>query len=323
MKQRTHSLDLVKCLAAFLIVFIHSRSYTNGVHTFLMPLTRVAVPLFFMITGFYWNNGDRARGLRQLKKIASITLIGVVSYLAYELIVAAITGVRPSFADKLTSPRAYFDLLAFNLWMSDFSSHLWYLLALIYGIVIFLVLRSNERLVWCHRLIVPLFALACAISFTERMEWYRNWLFLALPCMLLGHYLGTRRPPAWKPATYWALILLFAALLPLESWFYRATGLETRSHDIYVMAIPLFTMIFMAAIAFPQCGRKTVAATIGRRYSKWIYIYHMMLIPPITSIVSHYPALEPWTPILVFTLATATVALVMGLARIAKPHHAR
>ena len=100
-------------------------------------------------------------------------------------------------------------------------------------------------------------------------------------------------------------------------------GVHTFLMPLTRVAIPLFTMIFMAAIAFPQCGRKTFAATIGRRYSKWIYIYHMMLIPPITSIVSHYPALEPWTPILVFTLATATVALVMGLARIAKPHHAR
>ena len=48
--QRNTSLDLMRWICAFLVVVIHVPIV--GAH-FIMPITRIAVPFFFMITGYY------------------------------------------------------------------------------------------------------------------------------------------------------------------------------------------------------------------------------------------------------------------------------
>lgn len=53
-EKRYEGLDILKLICAFLVICIHVptslRIYEN-----IVVLSRVAVPIFFMITGFFWN----------------------------------------------------------------------------------------------------------------------------------------------------------------------------------------------------------------------------------------------------------------------------
>ena len=46
---RNYSLDVLKCICALLVVFLHIPSELTY---YYMPLTRIAVPVFFMISGY-------------------------------------------------------------------------------------------------------------------------------------------------------------------------------------------------------------------------------------------------------------------------------
>lgn len=74
--QRNYSIDILKALCAFLVIILHvAWAYTD---TFL-PLARAAVPVFFMISGYFMYR-DSAAGVgadrlrRALRRIGMITL---------------------------------------------------------------------------------------------------------------------------------------------------------------------------------------------------------------------------------------------------------
>ena len=74
--QRNYSIDTLKALCAFLVIILHvAWAYTD---TFL-PLARAAVPVFFMISGYFMYR-DSAAGVgadrlrRALRRIGMITL---------------------------------------------------------------------------------------------------------------------------------------------------------------------------------------------------------------------------------------------------------
>lgn len=59
--KRNTTLDLMRWLCAFLVVVIHVPIYGKGI---LMPFTRIAVPFFYMVTGYYiyTSNEDKLKG---------------------------------------------------------------------------------------------------------------------------------------------------------------------------------------------------------------------------------------------------------------------
>ena len=53
-KNRNLGVDILKFLCAFLVVMIHAP--IPGVSQYTTPIARIAVPIFFMITGYYYSN---------------------------------------------------------------------------------------------------------------------------------------------------------------------------------------------------------------------------------------------------------------------------
>ena len=52
-KNRNLGVDILKFLCAFLVVMIHAP--IQGVSQYTTPIARIAVPIFFMITGYYYS----------------------------------------------------------------------------------------------------------------------------------------------------------------------------------------------------------------------------------------------------------------------------
>ena len=134
-KRRWTCIDILKCLAAIAVVEIHKPLEIQGGDEFLI-LCRFAVPVFFMITGFFYpETVAKKRELKQLGKIFTITIGANLFYLLWEILLAV--EKRENIKEALLArfeERVPEDFILWNF--SPLSPHLWYLQALLYVLVI-------------------------------------------------------------------------------------------------------------------------------------------------------------------------------------------
>ena len=84
--KRIYSIDTLKCIAAFLVVFIHA-PLENVLKDYVMVITRIAVPIFFLISGFLYENklNDKNKKISSIKKLLKILLFTYLIYIPFEL----------------------------------------------------------------------------------------------------------------------------------------------------------------------------------------------------------------------------------------------
>ena len=57
MMKRYNSIDLLKFLCSFMVIYIHA-NIKNQFGSYLYSFCRIAVPIFFMISGYFLYNSD-------------------------------------------------------------------------------------------------------------------------------------------------------------------------------------------------------------------------------------------------------------------------
>lgn len=140
--RRNHGLDLLKAISAFMVICIHV-PFPGVVGTIITPLARIAVPLFFMITGYYYSfTKEHNRVNHQIYKIIRLFVGSNMLYLLWNLIKAYIT--NNSVSTKLSEMLNAKSMLKFLLLNeSPFSGHLWYLGALLYALLIVMLFEKK------------------------------------------------------------------------------------------------------------------------------------------------------------------------------------
>ena len=72
--KRNDNIDALKTICAFLVVCIHIK-FPSKVDSLISPLERCAVPIFFMISGyFYCFSWERKKKINQIKKLVNLTI---------------------------------------------------------------------------------------------------------------------------------------------------------------------------------------------------------------------------------------------------------
>ena len=166
---------------------------------YLKIFFRFAVPVFFMITGFFYS--DTIRKGKQKKQILKILRIGILAnlfYFVWDLFVVYYygTGNIEGKLQKLLTPEKIRDLLITN--ESPFRSHLWYLGAILYVLILVAWLVKKEKQYWM--LILTPFLLAGDLIFgkyslllwNQEIDYIyvRNYLFVGIPYFAIGWALG-------------------------------------------------------------------------------------------------------------------------------------
>lgn len=88
MIERNYSIDILKFICAILVVFLHTDCVY---HDYILPLTRCAVPCFFMISGYLlFNDGDIeiSRLKRSTRNILHIIVWSTLLFACYKEAVA-------------------------------------------------------------------------------------------------------------------------------------------------------------------------------------------------------------------------------------------
>lgn len=326
--KRNAGLDILKLLCAFLVICIHIQFAGKE---WIEPLTRAAVPVFFMITGWFYSD-DRAGQKKQILKILWIFILSSGLYLFLGFIKTAIyeLPVREFLASVFSLNAAKLFLLFNHVGV---EVHLWYLPALLYVLVIaaFLGKRGRRMLCWA----VPLFLAAAVILgayspllLGRKLPNFvgRNFLFTGLPCFLLGEHLhAVRHKLCIRPTVLFILTCLSVVLTLCERRFVQnCTGYEGA--DLYVGSI--FMAVFMLLLATstaPSPGGRLgrILAVWGRKYSLGVYVLHMAVAWLVQLLFGglfsrSYPAAKIYyytAPLVLLVFSTAITALLKAVKK--------
>lgn len=185
---RNYSIDALKFICAVLIVFLH---VPGRFCSYYLPVTRCAVPCFFIISGYFLmgeNMGERMKkgSIRMFKlMLGSSLLFAIVLFVTHHL---KLESIIPS-TEKIID----FVLLNDNPW----GFHLWYLGAYLYVLLICILIDKYKKwhiafMMTPILLITDLIMGKYSLLIMNREFPYiyvRNFLFVGLPYFLIGAYM--------------------------------------------------------------------------------------------------------------------------------------
>lgn len=195
---RNRTLDMVKAISAYAVVLLHVH-FPGNAGIIANVLARFAVPVFFMVSGYFCFRGDDTEFVRTGKKIRHVLKLMLVAFpvcCLWELIQNHIDGAsQKEWLEALVSGEHIRQFLLYNN-SSQVKWHLWFLPALLYCYLLF-ALTARFRLCKQAYVLIPVLLLIhfgmeefSTFLFPEkhfRVMQFRNYLFTGFPFFMLGH----------------------------------------------------------------------------------------------------------------------------------------
>ena len=312
--QRNYSIDSLKFVCAFLVVLLHTDC---AFHYALLPLTKCAVPCFFIISGYLLYDGGRI-GSSRLKR--SVVHIAKIMFWA-TLLFAVFKEVGALRHHGLYVPTLN-DLATFVIFNENpFGFHLWYLGAYLY--VLFLMMYVNWQRKWNLAFIAAALMLAGDILFylllcnnEIQVFAYRNFLGIGLPYFVMGIWIKRNTAFEYKTRSLLFLFILFSITSIAERSILAMLD-ANPAREYYISTTFLAVVLFMLFLSFKQ-EQHTLISKLGEKYSLYIYIFHPLFLMCFRPIIQILPA--PLATIYYctapFIILSASVMFTMALKRL-------
>ncbi len=290
-RARNEGLDLLKGICAFLVVTIHCPMIPGIAGEIVTAVNRIAVPVFFMITGwFYETTVLRGREKGQIIKVLRLVIWSSLFYFVFNGLIAAVNGQLPDYFRSYLSIKTF--VLFFALTASPFHGHLWYLSALLYVLILvgwFDRRFGRRKLYWlipllllCDLIIGKYSLLLWGREFPQSLV--RNWVFVGMPYFLLGDCMAFNQDRiiafvSEKKILTSVFFIVFVLTTLLEEYLLVSAGLNAeRNH--YISSTFLSITAFALAVQYKgrAMGIGAWLAGVGLKYSTMIYILHPAFI---------------------------------------------
>ncbi|MBR5272379.1 MAG: acyltransferase [Clostridia bacterium] len=329
---RTMGLDVLKYLCCFLIILLHVE-FPGKLDERITIFCRMAVPIFFMITGyFYTQTHERKRETKQIKKIFILFVVANLLYVVWVFAKLIMSGESVSeYVKGFLNVRTLIEFLVFN--QSPHKNSVWYLSALLYALVLIWILGKLKISTRKLYPLIPFLIVANLILGTYSVAIFgrefsvvysRNFIFCGLPYILLGDFIYNYKD-RFKKSVFTVLIPVFLCTTVLE--YLILSG----RYDSFVQEqfISTFFLSFCVFNFFLKCENIFVGNAIfrkiahfGQKYTLVIYVIHSIVIDFwikgygfISSKVESFSlALNILEPIVVLIVSTvcAWIASVIG-----------
>lgn len=246
--------------------------------------------LFFSITGYFLFSSDLAkvqgRIWSSVKKVFPIIL---VLQLFYNLITPF------SIGWPWESYWTWIQWIFLGFRTFD-SGHLWYLTALILGLLAFGAYLRLTRGRWVPLLFVLILPWVVIGPYRpllfgkEESLFVFNFLTRSLPFLAMGYWV---RANEQKLLSYrWLNIYLLLLVLSLVEMLLTYCLSGGRGSASLIGMFPLELAAFMLLLSYKELGQGTWLETIGKKYSGNIYYFHMAVIIGWKALNPSYPMLE-------------------------------
>jgi hypothetical protein len=267
-------LDGFRMVLAVMVLALHAGSAAVGEGAYLTVngLFRIAVPVFFIMNGYYFSKActNRATFLSWLKKAAGIYVFWMVLYL-------------PCYLHPQTLSGAAAWAMLFATMVMGYH-HLWYMAGLICGGILLYCLREQAS-IRLAAMATILFVMGVCLQYCRvyhnfsssllqnivALNWTsRNFLFFGFPFLCAGFLIARH---AWRPQGLRAMASVAAAallLVVLESHAnYLLQGATKKSFDMLFALALAAPACFMVALHAPSRGSMLVS-----RMSSAVYFIH-------------------------------------------------
>ena len=272
---RNNTLDVLKLFASYMVVFIHITFY-GEIGSAVCALARFAVPLFFLVSGFYAYKVPPEKIRRRMFRVARLLLFAVAAYTVYN-VSRRNTREIGLYWDAYLDLKNLVKLFLFNVPVH--TEHLWYLLACLYVYGIFwfaMKIRIPETLMFAAAgllLLLHLFLeeFLSVWGITVPTMLVRNFALMGLPFFGLGllvnkyQHIFRKIPP---PAI--AVLIMIGISETLFSWYYFGNS------DLYIGTLCILAALVAVFLKFPDMQYPPAVLSLTG-CSTYIYIFHPML----------------------------------------------
>lgn len=280
MKTKNDCLNVWKGIAAFAVVLIHC-TLPGVPGEIIKGIARFAVPLFFLISGYFAYGREDAVLRRREIHILRLYVGAVAVYYLWAAIRYFLS--QRTFAQMGAElfpdgGRTVSDLLFFN--RTAMAPHLWFMGALVYC-YLFYRLLARKRLEERAYLLIPVLLAANLLLGEGRgltgiavpVRWIRSFWLTGFPFFLWGSWFACREKQGRLQLHRGAGMALVAGGMLLSSVECLWSGYD----ELYVGSILTAGGLFSLALAFADLGKGSLLARIGERDSGNIYLWHMLL----------------------------------------------
>lgn len=310
---RINSIDIVRLIAAILVVAIHTQAitwfsgYSNGN---IQILTRVAVPFFFCTSGYflhknYINSGCPAIAATFWKTVKLYTLLSLVYFPVIFL----------SNPVLLHEPKKW---MLIDFLFNGSYYHLWYMVGVIYSmVVIYLICKFKltkallPLAVFCYAvglLGTSYYGIGSSLPIMSTLfdsGWFlsvRRIFLMGFPFTALGWTIseGKLKLRISKKHLLFATTLV-ALLFVTEIVAVTVTGMS-RTIEITVFLYPLLFLLFQICLVYPLEGKGKIASAC-RDTANFTYFWHPVVILAMRKVVN--------ANFFLFTITTA-ICLLLG-----------
>lgn len=320
--KRLYNFDSLKMLCAILVIFLH-------VHTpyqeYILPLTRCAVPCFFIISGFLIYSYDKNKFEERLERGIKRIIVILIWSTALFMIVKFIFAIHNNDFSFL-SLRAFVNFILFN--ENPFGFHLWYLGAYLYTLIIVLIFSKKNKIKYIYCAIPFLLLIDLCLGKYSIVLWHRefsyiivrNYLCVGIPYFSIGMFLSYKNEYLnkiinLKILAFWGVIL-FSILSIMENKILMNIGMNAV-RDHYISSTFLALSLFLLFKTYKQ-ETPNLLSIMGRKDSLYIYIFHPLFMFFFNTVNIYMP--EFWQSIYLYispiVILIATILLCNTLRKI-------
>lgn len=286
-------LEGIACLA---VITIHI-GFPGTIGVIVNVIARFAVPLFFIVSGFFLqnNSGDINCLLnRKILKILKLSISSIVFYWCWGAVLHCFILQEMTILAWIKSLISFRNIIGL-IFMNSVpgGGHLWFLLALLYSYIVLKILNCIDKykyIVYFPALLIftilipDLLQIYCYYTGSTidlPISMFRNWLFEGLPFVSIGIIINKVyiKLSRLKPNIFICIGIAGVVISLLERIFLR------KNMDLY------FGTIILVVAAFIYCVIKTgeklyILGNIGKNMSTTIYIYHYVFVDVMWVILS-------------------------------------
>lgn len=271
-KQYNYCLDYIKGIACIFVVFLHCE-FPGTMGVVVQAFSRYCVPLFFMVSGYYYLS-DKTLELSERKRkawhIGKITAWTTLFYISFGLI-------RSLLEHTVWVDFSLYNIIAFLGFNQMFFvvSQLWFLYALLYVYIALIFLnqdwyRRNSR--WIAIICITLYVLLAqglhigGIYVPNFV--YKNWLIEGFGFFSLGFVLHQYQGRLRIGDGILLIMIVVTSVLSIVERY-----LLGRDFGVNIITIPQVFALFVYGVKNPT-RHEGVIQKLGRDCSMMVYILH-------------------------------------------------
>lgn len=305
--RRNLTIDIIRVVLAVLVVYLHIDNYlyirsgmsavATVIDNYIIVLARLAVPMFFAISGYYFykkNQADENKSvIKNIKHLLLILMGGVVLYIVGSVLLNGIDATtRP-----ITS-RGFFLFTFFNrATIVANSGVLWFILALISCYIIYYIFPKFFPKKYLYLLAGVLWYLAVCKSsayggvIMDKWSGYvqQSYVCLGLPYFTLGYFIHAH----WNKIKQAVIInrqMVKILILAITLYLIEQTiFIANRDFNATAIENPITLPLLIASIlimAIQHPGKSTPKlSAIAANYSLYIYVTHFLVTMVLSRIL--------------------------------------